>query len=99
MAHSTATAPVYPGAGSSARRDQREVASGSPLTARRQAPSPGARETSKQENGRDNPSPSALTNASLRVQQSKNPRLRFEPSSDSSALLSRSEKKRFAIPS
>src|SRR5882762_482502 len=68
-----AITPTYPGAGQKLSSRQPELPPGVFSTRSSWASSHGASVTSKRSRGIERPSPSALTNASLRVQQLKNP--------------------------
>src|SRR3954468_2239256 len=91
-----ARAAAYPRHGCSSLINQRESTSALPSTLSSAAGSRGASETLKLASGQESPSPKALMNASLRVQQLKNASVKSLASSARSADTSEGEKKRSA---
>src|SRR5919108_5245091 len=95
-AQSTANAPIYPSRGSRLNKLHREIAFGSVLTSCNIAGASGSIETENSDKGNDSPSPLALMNASLRVQQAKKARANWFFDSADSARYSFAEKNRSA---
>src|SRR5881394_4295214 len=81
---STANAPINPSWGTRLNKLHRVAALGSVLTSCNVAGASGSIETENSDKGNDSPSPLALMNASLRVQQAKKARANwFFDSADS----------------
>src|SRR5947208_13168451 len=93
---STANAPINPSRGSRLAKLHRVAALGSVLTSSNVAGASGSIETENSDKGNDSPSPQALINASLRVQQAKKARANWFDGSADNALYSFVEKKRSA---